>query len=489
MKHRWYVGLFFLAGVATAVVTYVFWPSQWVASEVVVMLLIAALTGVALAFPMKVSPQAVASVAMAPLFLGALVLSPFQAVAAAVTGTVLADVWLRRRPLVMSFNVGVTSIAVGLSSVLFHSLAPTDDAPLLGAQVFGSAALSGLALHAANLGAMAGMVSLRKGLSFWAVWKRTWVMDSVQEGGSLALGYLGAVLVQDAWWAVLLLVVPLVLGYVALSRSVREARENIRLAQQLEAQMKELRDTQAQLIQSAKMASVGTLAAGVAHEINNPLFAILGRTELLLRHPESHLVSERSREYLKSIHEMAQRASTIVRELLAFSGTNNNVREPVKMTEAVDVALDLMGKEICRNGIEIVKDYADVPTVSGLSNKLQQVFVNLLLNARDAMPQGGKVHIRCWVEAGYVKVSVRDNGVGIPEELKPHLFEPFVTTKEVGKGTGLGLFVCHRIVTEHAGRILIASEVGRGTEVVVELPIAKAEDPSAGPHVVEASRT
>jgi signal transduction histidine kinase len=123
-----------------------------------------------------------------------------------------------------------------------------------------------------------------------------------------------------------------------------------------------------------------------------------------------------------------------------------------------------------------------VPLVSGLSNKLQQVLVNLLLNARDAMPQGGKVYVRCWAEQGCVKVSVRDTGVGIPETLKPHLFEPFVTTKEVGKGTGLGLYVCHRIVTEHGGAIRIASEVGKGTEVVVELPVVEADRLFAAAH-------
>lgn len=481
MKYRWYVVGILAAGGAATALGHVLWPSPWSAHDGVLTAVTAILVALALAFPLKVSPQAEASLAAAPLFLGVLLLSPLQAVVAAAAGTVIADIRLRRRPLAAAFNMGVTSLAVALASTLYHGLSHPTPTPLLSLSSLGFAALVGGVLHATNLGAMVGMVSLHKGLSFWGVWKRAWVMDSVQEAGSLALGYLAAALAQEVWWAAFLLVVPLALVYLALSRSVKEAGENIQLAQRLKEQMEELRTTQAQLIQSAKMASIGTLAAGVAHEINNPLFVILGRAEMLLRNPELHLATERAREGLTAIYDMAQRASKIVQELLAFSRTSN-IPEQVQLNEVMDVALNLAGKEIAAHRIKIIKEYAEVPPIQGHPNRLQQVFINLLLNARDAMPQGGTILLRCWAQDGYVNAAVKDTGRGIPQELQPHLFEPFFTTKEVGKGTGVGLFLCHRIVTEHQGHIRIESEEGVGTEVVVELPLGE-----QGPTLSDAS--
>ncbi len=472
MSYRTYAALLSVAGAVMLAVGGVFWRGQFAADHAAIAVMAVAGTALTLAFPLKVSPQAAASLAVAPLFAASLLLSPFQAALAGVIGSLAADLALRRRPLVMSFNAGVVAIAVTGASAAFHAIAPSGGASLVQPVTLASAILAGVMLLSVNMGAMAGLVSLKKGIRFWSVWQKTWTLDWVQEGGALALGYLAAVLVMLAWWTVLLAVVPLALVYLALSRSVQEAKKNIELAKQLKAQMEEMRATEAQLIQSAKMASVGTLAAGVAHELNNPLFAILGRVELLMLHPELHLASDRARDYMRSIYEMAQRASTIVQELLAFSRTNTTP-EPVKVASIMDSALDLVEKDISRRGIHIRKEYDATPLVIGLPNRLQQVFLNLLLNARDATPDGGAILVRCWTQDGHVAVSIKDNGAGIPAEARSRLFEPFFTTKEVGKGTGLGLYVCHRIVAEHHGRIRVDSQEGKGTEVVVELPCEK----------------
>ncbi len=468
----WYIASLLLGSVAAASLSALLWQSNWGLSYGTGMLINALLVALALCFPLKVSPQASASLAAIPLFAGILLLSPIQAAIASAAGSVIANAWLRRRPLVATFNVAVVALAVALASIVYRSISP-EAALLLGSPlslVF--VLLAGAVLHIVNLAAMLGMISLQKGLSFWSAWKKAWVQETIQEAGGLALGYLGAALIQEAWWSILLLAVPLTLVYIALSRSTQETLKNIKLSQALKAQMEEQKAMQSQLVQSAKMASVGTLAAGVAHEINNPLFAILGRAELLLRRPDQHLASPRAKEYLKDIHDMAQRASQTVKELLGYSRPGN-AAEPVKLTEAIDVSLRLIGKMATNSNIQILKEYSDVPPIEGVPSHLQQVFVNLLQNACESTPSGGTIHLKCWAEDGKVKTSVKDTGHGIPQEILPHLFEPFVTTKEVGKGTGLGLFICHRIVTEHRGSIQIKSEEGTGTEVLLEFPVPK----------------
>ena len=447
-------------------------PVDWTTGSIVLMAMTTVLVATALAIPLRISPDTVASLAVAPIFMGVLLLPPLQVVLAAVVGSLIADAFLKRRWIVKTFNGGVVGLAISLAALLFNATVDMTGRSLLDPAVIGFAALTGLVLHTTNVVAIAGLISLNAGPSFWQTWRKTWVLDTQQQGGRLILGYLAATLAQESLWAIILVVVPLVLVQVALSRSVEEARRNIELAQQLDAQMKELRATQAQLIQQAKMASVGTLAAGVAHEVNNPLFAILGRAELLLQSPGAHLSSDRAEEYLDTIRSMAQRASTIVRELLSFS-RQTATPEPVVMQEMIDIAVDLVGKDLTRSGVTIERVYQDIPTVQGYPNQLQQVFVNLFMNARDAMPDGGSITTRCWSEDDCVRVSVKDTGCGIPSEQIPRLTEPFFTTKDVGQGTGLGLYVCHRIVTEHQGTITIESQVGVGTEVIIELPLSQ----------------
>lgn len=474
LKHRWYVALVVLAGLTAAASAAVAGGAAWDGTTVTIIAISLALAALTRAFPLKVSPQAEASLFGAPVLLTAILVSPVQAALVAGIGSAMADLWLRRSRQVLLFNGGVAVLAASLAGIFFHRFVDVSAGSLLLPSTLAIGLAAGLILQTTNLSVMMGMVSLRKGLSFWSLWRKTWVLDTVQEGGTLALGYLAAALMNQAWWSIFLLVAPLALTHVVLARSVREARENIKLAQQLKAQMEELRATQEQLIQSAKMASVGTLAAGVAHEINNPLFAMMGRAELLLRHQDRHLRSERARQYIQTIYEQGNRAAQIVRDLLVFS-RDGTPTDKVLIIDAVDKAVSLLGKTT----IQIRREFAsDLPLVDASPTKLQQVFLNLLQNARDAMPNGGTVYIRCWAEDGTVKTSVRDTGQGISKDAMHRLFEPFFTTKEVGQGTGLGLFICHRIVTEHHGKIRINSEEGRGTEVLVELPVAKTRVPA-----------
>ena len=451
-------------------------PVDWAIGLVLLMVVTTVLVAITLAIPLRISPDTVASLAVAPIFMGVLLLSPVQVVLAAVAGSLIADTFLKRRWVVKTFNAGVVGLAISLASLLFNSVDMSAHS-LLEPVVLGYAALTALVLHITNVLALAGLISLNTGPSFWQTWRRTWVLDTQQQGGSLILGYLAATLAQESLWAITLVVVPLALVQMALSRSVEEARRNIELAHQLDAQMSELKATQAQLIQQAKMASIGTLAAGVAHEVNNPLFAILGRAELLLQNPEAHLSSERAKEYLDTIKSMAQRASIIVRELLSFS-RQTPATESVLIQEMIDIAVDLVGKDLARSNVSIEREYEDSPAIQGYPSQLQQVFVNLFMNARDSMVDGGSITARCWSGDNQVHVSVKDTGRGIPLEQIPRLTEPFFTTKDVGQGTGLGLYVCHRIITEHKGTIRIESEVGVGTEVIINFPVPQ-EQPEA----------
>jgi PAS domain S-box-containing protein len=244
------------------------------------------------------------------------------------------------------------------------------------------------------------------------------------------------------------------------------AIENARLDEDLRNQMDELQRTQLQLVQSAKMAAVGELAAGVAHEINNPLTAVLGLSELLLRDAAP---DDPDRQDLTDIAIQARRARDIVRGLLSFSRQAEFRRMPANVNQVVQETLALSRKRLEHGKVVVEERYApDLPVLRLDVGRMKQVILNLITNALHAMPQGGTLTVTTEQIGSEVAVRVADTGVGIPAENLSHIFEPFFTTRPVGQGTGLGLAISQGIVQEHGGRIDVESSATESIPSEVE---------------------
>jgi two-component system NtrC family sensor kinase len=244
---------------------------------------------------------------------------------------------------------------------------------------------------------------------------------------------------------------------------------NEELERKVEERTQELKEAQAQLVQSEKLASIGQLAAGVAHEINNPLGVMLGFSQVILKKlpTDSPL-----RKPLTSIEREGLRCKRIIQGLLDFSRRSAPAFKPVSLNDVVEAACELIEHQITINDVRMIKGYApNLPNLQADANQLQQVFVNLIINAYQAMPDGGELRIITRAVGGHVQAVFSDTGMGIsPEDLK-HIFDPFFTTKEVGKGTGLGLSVSYGIIESHGGKIEVDSQMGVGTRFAVSLPI------------------
>ena len=236
---------------------------------------------------------------------------------------------------------------------------------------------------------------------------------------------------------------------------------------------KRLQETQLQLLQSEKLRSLGEMAAGVAHEINNPLGGILLYASLLL---EELSPEDQKRKDVERIVSEATRCKEIVKSLLEFARQSSPDKELVNVNSAINEGLLFLENQATFHNIRIVKELdPGLPPVYGNVGQLKQVFMNIMLNAVDAMHGEGTLTIRTSLsqDVREVIISFTDTGVGIPKEILPRIFDPFFTTKEVGKGTGLGLSVSYGIVKEHGGRIEVESEVGKGSTFRVILPAAE----------------
>ena len=236
----------------------------------------------------------------------------------------------------------------------------------------------------------------------------------------------------------------------------------------------ELEKTREQLIQAGKMASTGQLAAGVAHELNNPLTSILGFAQLLLKQMDKKDPGFKS---VKTIVEETKRCKSIIQNLLSFS--RQSQKKDLKLLDInlpLRPTLGLVREQMKFRDIELIENLApNLPLIKANPNHLQQVFMNLIINAQDAMPQGGRLYIKTRMVKGSEKVEVifRDTGSGIPEKHLGKLFNPFFTTKRPGRGVGLGLSVSYGIIKEHEGRIEVESKVGEGSTFTITLPTDK----------------
>ncbi len=281
--------------------------------------------------------------------------------------------------------------------------------------------------------------------------------------------------------------------------------ESEKQKRQLESTLQNLKMTQNQLIQSERLASVGQLTAGIAHELNNPInfvsgnvsplsrdldeiFNIVSRYDALVRENNlEHLFSDiealkkkidfpylttEVKDLLRGIGEGAHRSSEIVRGLRSFSRLDEDRFQMADIHEGIESTLTLLYSKM-KNRITVHREYGELPPVECLPGKLNQVFMNILTNSIQAISDTGEITIQTVSSRIVVKVIIRDTGSGMTKEVKDHIFEPFFTTKEVGKGTGLGLSISYGIIEQHHGNIDVFSEPGKGTEFIITLPITQ----------------
>ena len=242
---------------------------------------------------------------------------------------------------------------------------------------------------------------------------------------------------------------------------------------------KKLEKTQHQLLQSEKMASLGTLAAGVAHQLNNPLGGIILYSKLIL---EEYDLPQGAQDDIQRILKDAQRGRDTVKALLEFARQSRQFMKPQDINYIVEQILFLLENQSLFQNIHISKSLSDkLPRVNGDPQQLNHVFMNLFLNAAQAMEGHGELTISTELSRNLdrIIITIRDTGPGIPQKHLPHIFEPFYTTKDEGKGTGLGLSVVFTIVENHGGTISADSQEGQGTTFVVELPVMHAQTKGA----------
>ena len=285
---------------------------------------------------------------------------------------------------------------------------------------------------------------------------------------------------------------------------ISERGERKRQYEELQRTVDRLASTQEQLLQSEKMASIGQLAAGVAHEINNPIgyvgsnlgtlqdyaTALLALVEkyheaLFSEDPAGHredLLQARQRldidyivgdlpNLLKESREGIERVTKIVQDLKDFSRVGRDQKmQPADLLQGLDSTLNIVWNDL-KYKVRLEKHYGNLPPVECLASEINQVFLNLLLNAGQAIEQRGTIELASGCDDNEAWISITDSGCGIPPEAMPHLFDPFFTTKPIGRGTGLGLAISYGIVAKHHGRIDVSSRVGQGSTFRVVLPI------------------
>ena len=252
------------------------------------------------------------------------------------------------------------------------------------------------------------------------------------------------------------------------------------LEQRVEQKTRELRRAHEHALHTEKMVSIGKMAAVLAHEINNPLSGILTYAKLLrkyLDHADNG--NDRRQEICDSLDLIAsesRRCGDLVKNLLTFSRTTPMNLQPTNLNSVIDQALRLIQHQLELSAIHVEEHLdSDLPLIDCDGAQIEQVLLALLMNAIDAMPQGGNLWITSTAdaEASQLRIVVRDDGAGIPPEILPRIFEPFLTTKETGRGVGLGLAISHSILERHNGNIAVQSEVGKGTTFTVTLPWEK----------------
>jgi PAS domain S-box-containing protein len=228
---------------------------------------------------------------------------------------------------------------------------------------------------------------------------------------------------------------------------------------------------QANMIQQNKLVSLGELAGGIAHELNNPLSIILGFAQVLIKDAS---LNDEAKKGIENIYEASKRSKSIITNMLEFARSDTSKNQMASINDIIESTMLIIEKDFHKAGIEIQKNLThDARPLMVNPMQIQQVLLNMLLNSKDAMRYGGKITVQTHISDKYFVINIADNGIGIPREIIPKIFEPFFTTKSVGKGTGLGLSICYGIVKAHKGDISVKSTVNKGSVFTIKFPLPK----------------
>lgn len=314
--------------------------------------------------------------------------------------------------------------------------------------------------------------------------------------GLIALIVIASVMAMSILYGILYLIVQRASDIIhEQTQTISQSKQDVEkyaaeLEERVEQRTRELRETLAQQRHDEKMVAIGTLAAGIAHELNTPLGTILGSTQLVLEHCLSRLegVAEgcegqdrqgrcrQCAEDLSRVESQARRCREIIRNLVDFSRKSDGDRSWTHLGELVQQSVALLEPAASTQDVRFdVRVEEDLPLVRVSANEIQQVLVNIVNNGIAAMPEGGVLSVRVTHEGEVVRIEIEDTGTGIEEADLPRVFDPFFTTKEVGKGTGLGLAISYRIVKDHGGNVFISSQLGKGSTFVIELDAQNGE--------------
>jgi signal transduction histidine kinase len=253
----------------------------------------------------------------------------------------------------------------------------------------------------------------------------------------------------------------------ALARHAALAIQNAQLYESVNGTLDELRSAQRQLLQSEKLATIGTMASAIVHELNTPLTYIVGCVDLMLGAP----LLPGQEDRLKQVRVGAEKIESLTKNLLAFSRPSTEERVPMAVNGIIEKTLELCRYQLLKAGVRVEKELdADLPTVPGVPAQLEMALINLVVNALHAVPTGGHLRIATRKATSGIQIEVSDNGCGIPAAIRDRIFQPFVTTRPEGQGTGLGLSTVARVMDQHKGTVSFESEDGKGTTFRLTLP-------------------
>jgi signal transduction histidine kinase len=416
-------------------------------------------------FPIRLTPKTKVYVFTPPLLAMAMLFPPMTVIGAAVGGTAAAQFFIKKASWSSRiFNTAQTTLFAGAVAMVFSSLFSLNGPHALASAYGVLCAVAGFAvMYLVNSLVVSGAAGLQLHKSLFTIWK-SGNAEAIQPEIALAsFGLAAAMVIEQISWAILLMVVPIIVIYYLF-------RKTANLNEKVQHQLVELEATQAQLVETARMASIGTMVAGIAHQINNPMFVIRGRAETLCQDGDEHFKTDSARKAVKVIFDMSDRVSRIVNSLLPDSHICEDGVACSDVNEVVRNTLLLLEPKLLKSRVDVKTTLAEnLPLCLGDACEIQELLINLVDNACNAMPQGGKLSVMTRETASGITIRLSDTGTGISDENLKHIFSPFFSTRKGSGGVGLGLYVSKHIVEKHGGSITVDSHPGTGTVFTITL--------------------